>query len=565
MTEMIRTLPLSMTWPQRSAVALLTASLVACGGGSGLEGPTTAPLAEQDRKLALATTPEAPALTNVQALSYIASYSDLIRAFGANPDAGRAHYRERAAIEGRVISFEPLRYIASFPDLIRAFGANAESGARHFIEFGFAEGRNTVLFEPLAYVAANPELIATLGADSFAASRNYILEGFRLGRPTRFDALRYIASYADLIQTLGLDTAAATLHFVRQGQPGGRSLIFDAGRYLAAYPDLRAAFGTDQTAATRHFITDGFRERRIDGVAFVPPPVVVPPAPAPGGATPPATPSPPAAVADTFFIDGSIGWRVDILGKVSRTENGGLTWVEVGALPVTGSIRLAFGAPTSGWAMRAADSAGQAPRVFRSTDGGASWTERLVPTPPPNPNAFTALRAIGDSTLLISNASSLVSGTPLVSDPRQIIVTRDGGQIWFVRSFDPVHITGAGVLFGIADGQVLRSTNFGQATSATTLAPDGTLLRVAFFDEVNGLAVGRTGTEVYAVWRTRDGGNSWLKLAATGLPGNAACRSDSGQHSLTMSGTEAAVFGIGAGSCQGRLRTLDGGLSWSPF
>ena len=564
MTKKTLTRLLPMTWPQRTTVAVLTASLMACGGGSGLDGPTTAPAAADGVKSALNSAEVARALTDTQALSYIASYSDLIEAFGANPDAGRAHYTERAAIEGRVISFEPLRYVASYGDLINAFGANAEAAARHFIQAGFAEGRSTGTFDALSYVAANPALIATIGTDSFAASRNYVFEGYRLGRPTRFDALRYIASHADLIQSLGIDPAAATLHFVRQGHAEGRSLRFDAERYLAAYSDLRAAFGSDQTAATRHFIIDGFRERRIDGVAFLPPPVVAPPPPPPpppGPVTPPAPPPPPTAVADSAFLDSSIGWRVDILGKVSRTADGGQTWIEVGALPVTGAIKLAFGTQTNGWALLVGDRAGPAPRVFRTTDGGASWIERLVPTPPPNPNVFTALKAIGDSTLIVTNASALASGTP---DPRQVIVTRDGGQLWFIRSFDPVHITGAGVLFGIAGGQVLRSTNLGQATAVTPLAPDGTLLRIALFDEVNGLAIGRTSADVYAVWRTRDGGNTWLKLTSTGLPGNAACRTDSGQHSLTMSGTEAAVFGIGAGSCQARFRTIDGGSSWIP-
>jgi photosystem II stability/assembly factor-like uncharacterized protein len=554
-------------WPRRTALAALTASLIACGGGSEFEATTAAPLQSEGMKTVLASAESSPALTDAQALSYIASYSDLIEAFGVNPAAGRAHYRERAAIEGRVISFEPILYIASYADLINAFGANAEAGARHFILYGFAEGRSRGTFDTLSYVAANPSLIATIGTDSFAAARNYVFEGYRLGRPTRFDALRYIASYADLIQSLGIDPAAATLHFVRQGHPQGRDLRFDAERYLAAYSDLRAAFGNDLSAATRHFIIDGFRERRIDGVAFLPPPVVAPPPPPPpppGPVTPPAPPPPPTAVADSAFLDSNIGWRVDILGKVSRTEDGGRTWIEVGALPVTGTIRLAFGTQSNGWALLVGDRAGPAPRVFRTTNGGASWTERLVPTPPPNPNVFTALKAIGDSTLIVTNASALASGTPDPSDPRQVIVTRDGGQLWFIRSFDPVHITGAGVLFGIAGGQVLRSTNLGQATTATSIAPDGTLLRIALFDEVNGLAVGRTSADVYAVWRTRDGGNTWLKLTSTGLPGNAACRTDSGQHSLTMSGTEAAVFGIGAGSCQARFRTIDGGSSWIP-
>ena len=46
-------------------------------------------------------------------LEYIASYGDLIGAFGANEDSGASHYITNGRFEGRTTSFNGLEYIAS--------------------------------------------------------------------------------------------------------------------------------------------------------------------------------------------------------------------------------------------------------------------------------------------------------------------------------------------------------------------------------------------------------------------------------------------------------------------
>ena len=75
------------------------------------------------------------AVTKSNSLSYIASYSDLIRVLGANADAGYQHYTNYGLGEGRDASFQGLAYIASYGDLIAAFRGNAtaDAGATHFI------------------------------------------------------------------------------------------------------------------------------------------------------------------------------------------------------------------------------------------------------------------------------------------------------------------------------------------------------------------------------------------------------------------------------------------------
>jgi hypothetical protein len=129
-----------------------------------------------------AWTPDPPAKP-FDGLQYIASYDDLIQAFGADPAAGFVHYHLHGAGEGRSVTFDGLEYIASYDDLIRTLGANADRGASHFITYGEAEGR----------------------------ARD------------RFDAEQYLANYPDLRAVFGHDTEAATVHFIDYGHDEGRT------------------------------------------------------------------------------------------------------------------------------------------------------------------------------------------------------------------------------------------------------------------------------------------------------------------------------------------------------
>lgn len=60
-------------------------------------------------------------LAAVDGLEYIASYSDLMAAFGADNAAGYQHFATQGLFEGRTTSFDGLEYIASYGDLINAF------------------------------------------------------------------------------------------------------------------------------------------------------------------------------------------------------------------------------------------------------------------------------------------------------------------------------------------------------------------------------------------------------------------------------------------------------------
>jgi hypothetical protein len=197
-------------------------------------------------------------------LEYIASFTDLRSAFGVNRDAGSSHFITQGFGEGRATTFNAFEYIASSDDLIDAFGVDQAAGATHFLTHGVGEGRS-VRFDGLEYIAGFNDLRGAFGADADAGAAHFIAAGRDEGRTIRFDGLEYIASHADLIRAFGVNRDAGSIHFIANGFDEGRDPdAFDAEQYLANYSDLQAAFGTDTDAAAAHYIANGFFEGRTD-------------------------------------------------------------------------------------------------------------------------------------------------------------------------------------------------------------------------------------------------------------------------------------------------------------
>lgn len=209
-------------------------------------------------------------------LRYIASYPDLIKAFGADPAAGKAHYLDDGQRQGRSLGlFDPLVYAASNPDVFKAFGEDRQALTRHYIENGFSEGRSAASFDPIIYAASNLDVAHAFGYDPEALTLHYLEEGLRQGRDAHsFDPLRYAASNPDVAKAFGTDSAALTRHWIDSGSVEGRSTTsFDPRQYAAANPDVAQAFGTDLTSITLHYIQEGIAQGRptsgFDAVAYL--------------------------------------------------------------------------------------------------------------------------------------------------------------------------------------------------------------------------------------------------------------------------------------------------------
>ena len=108
--------------------------------------------------------------------------SPLIRAFGLNQQAMQNWYSAQEPIERRVETFDGLDYVASYGDLINAFGsagslkAVQDDGAKHYITNGLNEGRTTT-FNGLDYIASYGDLIKAFGADNDSGATHLGLTG----------------------------------------------------------------------------------------------------------------------------------------------------------------------------------------------------------------------------------------------------------------------------------------------------------------------------------------------------------------------------------------------------
>jgi VCBS repeat-containing protein len=206
-----------------------------------------------------------------EADDYIASYPDLIQAFGYNLDAGIQHYINHGYAEGRVTdNFDEQTYLNSYSDLKNAFGNDLDAATRHYIEFGYNEGRDPLLgFNGGTYIASYSDLISAFGYNPNAGKEHYRSNGYQEGRNITFEADDYIASNSDLIQAFGNNLNAGTQHYITNGYTEGRVTDnFDEQAYLNSYSDLKNAFGNDLDAATRHYIEFGYNEGRDPLLGF---------------------------------------------------------------------------------------------------------------------------------------------------------------------------------------------------------------------------------------------------------------------------------------------------------
>jgi hypothetical protein len=245
------------------------------GGGTASAGfavavdpsaPSPSPPAVHVNDLSYSSTASGPNHF-VDLLNFEASYPDLVAAFGTNQAAMQDWYNTREPIEIRVETFDGLDYIASFRDLISAFGAAGsmkavqDDGASHFITNGQNEGRMTN-FNGLDYIASYSDLIKAFGANNDMGAYHYIENGHNEGRTTSFDGLDYIASYVDLIKAFGANEQAGAAHFITNGYNEGRTTTFDGLAYIAQSTDLMKAFGANSDLGATHYIQNGFYEGR---------------------------------------------------------------------------------------------------------------------------------------------------------------------------------------------------------------------------------------------------------------------------------------------------------------
>ncbi|MEU8926715.1 oxidoreductase [Kitasatospora sp. NPDC048545] len=214
--------------------------------------------------------------------------------------------------------------------------------------------------------------------------------------------------------------------------------------------------------------------------------------------------------------------------------------------------------------------AGNAARIFLTSDAGKHWTESFRN---PDPLAFYNCLTFGDRCRGLA-----------VADPVQgrfrIMATADGGHSW--RAIDPAGsppaldgetafaasgtcLIGFGATYWLATGsaeraRVFRSCDRGEtwtvANTPVRSVPHGGIFALAFRNETHGIAVGgdyrdqsRPG-QLLAV--TMDGGLTWRAIEERAP--------QSYRSGATWTGAEFVVVGPG-----GSDYSTDGGSTWVPF
>ena len=291
------------------------------------------------------------------------------------------------------------------------------------------------------------------------------------------------------------------------------------------------------------------------------------------------------------FKDAGLGIAVGDYGTVVRTTDGGATWTHVaGGSPFDNLGAVRFAAGGVGLV------AGVDATVRRTVDGGATWSSFQIDDPSSPGGSF---RYVGD----IAFAGS----TPYAAAGwGRIYRSADGGQTWSIAyqegvpgsqpTFHGIDFASdsTGVVVGwnsAGQGVIRRTTDGGLTWSAVSIPSAPRLQAVRFGSPTLGLAVGGS-----TLLRTTDGGQTWTALTVSSLfgagesiesiafasPTNVTIATDMGLHRSTdggltwtrvagVPGTAMYLYAVAFGDANtgvavgGRvLRTTDGGATWTP-
>lgn len=246
-----------------------------------------------------------------------------------------------------------------------------------------------------------------------------------------------------------------------------------------------------------------------------------------------------------FFLDNKRGWIGGDNGFLSRTEDGGHSWVKQVVDTNAGINDIYFRDKEAGFLL-----AGNA--IFATRDNGVRWTEARRFLPREFDGADVELYSIRFSSKNKGWVVGSVSKRDRVIDSI-LLYTDDAGETWLRQRapsrLELIHIDFAndkrGWISG-ADGTILATTDGGASWVKQESRTTATIYHIDFRNDKKGLAVGEKGT----LLRTTDGGATWtpviVRTRSTLL--NVQFVSDNNCWAVGRGGTI--------------LRTDDGGQTW---
>ncbi len=204
------------------------------------------------------------------------------------------------------------------------------------------------------------------------------------------------------------------------------------------------------------------------------------------------------------FADASTGWVVGSSGRIMKTTDGGLTWVNQTSgttFSVNGVVAVST---TVAYATAGGGGSGiaNAPLVLKTINGGTTWT-------PFNNLPFTLTSVPGTVANTTSTAFSLAglntSGTTTYYAGLSSMQTLGSDTICIIGG-----LSSAALING-SGGKFLKTVNGGASWTVTTISSTNMSLKsVHFYNNLNGFI----GANASVLWATHDAGTTWTLNAA---------------------------------------------------
>lgn len=229
------------------------------------------------------------------------------------------------------------------------------------------------------------------------------------------------------------------------------------------------------------------------------------------------------------------------------------------------------------WVVTAPSSGSNGNGIWKTTNGGSTWTRQGTTSAPYNTQSFA-------NVIHFWNANEGFTAGDPVGGVFQIFRTTNGGTTWTAVANAPAptggieygltgvkYVIGDNIWMGTTKGRILRSNDRG-ATWTAFFTPaldfgggaagggvDGSSAKMAFKDANNGILIAVDNTTDAVMYSTTDGGATWDPIEATGtwffgdityVPGTANTYVSTGINSDAAQGT-------------GSSYSTDGGMTWT--